>query len=85
MDGFQLTVIAKAFNDQQWQDDDSRHRPQRLATEEFEALAEFAWPWAGAVSRLTAGTNAMLARARSRARNRIEPTMLPSVEATAQT
>ena len=84
MDGFQLTVIAKAFNDQQWRDDDSRHRLQRLTTGEFEALAEFAWPWAGAVSRLTAGTSAMLARVRPRARNRIGPTKLPAVEATAQ-
>ena len=84
MDGFQLTVIAKAFNDQQWRDEDSRHRPQRLTPEEFDALAEFAWPGTGAVHRLTAATNAMLARVRPRVRNRIEPTMVSSAEATAQ-
>ncbi len=84
MDGFQLTVIAKVFSDQQWRDDDSRHGSQRLTTQKLDALAEFAWPWTGAVSRLTTHANAMLARVRPRARNRVEPTMLPSVEATAQ-
>jgi hypothetical protein len=84
MDGFQLTVIAKAFNDQQWRDDDARHGPQRLTFEEFDALAEFAWPGAGAVRRLTTYANAMRARAHPRARSRVEPAMAPSVEATAQ-
>ena len=84
MDGFQLTVIAKTFNDQQWRDENSCNGPRRRTPEEFDALAEFAWPGTGAVHRLTAATNAMLARVRPRVRNRIEPTMVSSVEATAQ-
>ena len=84
MNEFQVAVAVMAACDVGGGPRDAEGRHRQYTTAELDALAEFTWPWAGAVRRLTAGTNTMLARLRPRARNRIEPITLPSVEAPAK-
>ncbi len=84
MNQFQMAVAVMAACDVGGGPRDAEGRRRQYTAEELDSLAEIRWPLAGAVSRLAAGTNAMLARVRPWARNRVEPTMLPSVEATAQ-
>jgi hypothetical protein len=84
MNQYQMAIAAMAFCNINGGPRDAEGRRRQYTPAELDALAEFTWPWAGAARRLTAGTNAILARLRPWARNRIEPTTLPSVEATAQ-
>lgn len=84
MNEFQMAIAVMAACDVGGGPRDAEGRRRQYTAAELDALAEFTWPWAGAVRRLTAGTNTMLARVRPWARSRIEPTPLPSVEATAQ-
>ena len=84
MNQFQMAIAVMAACDIDGRPRDGEGRRRQYTAAELDALAEVSWPWAGAVRRLTAGTNTMLARLRPRARTRIEPTPLPSVEATAQ-
>jgi hypothetical protein len=84
MNEFQMAVAVMAACDVGGSPRDAEGRRRQYTAEELDSLAEIRWPLAGAVHRLTVGANEMLARLRPRARNRVEPTMVPSVEATAQ-
>jgi hypothetical protein len=84
MNEFQMAVAVMAACDVGGSPRDAEGRRRQYTAAELDSLAEIRWPLAGAVHRLTVGANAMLARLRPRARNRFEPTMVPSVEATAQ-
>ncbi len=84
MNEFQMAVAVMAACDVGVGPRDAEGRRRLYTAEELDALAEFTWPWAGAARHLTSGTNAILARLRPWTRHRIEPTTLPSVEATAQ-
>ena len=84
MNQFQMAIAAMAFCDIDGGPRDGEGRRRQYTAAELDALADFRWPLAGVVGRMAAGTNTMLARLRPRARTRIEPTPLPSVEATAQ-
>ncbi len=84
MDGFQLTIIAKAFTDRQWADDDSRRGHHVPTAEELDARRHLGWPGLAGKGFMAACANAMLSRRRPRASNRIESIALPPAEATAQ-
>ena len=45
MDGFQLTVIAKAFTDRQWADDASRARRQAVTVADLDERADLGLHW----------------------------------------
>jgi hypothetical protein len=72
-----------AAGDTLWGPRDANGKRRQYTVEELDALEEFRWPGAGVMGRLAAGMAAMRSRVRPRARIRINPTALPSAEATA--
>ncbi|MGH2617011.1 MAG: hypothetical protein ACRDJC_17390 [Thermomicrobiales bacterium] len=84
MDNFQLAIVVMAVTDTQWGRRDAHGRRREFTAEELDAIADFGWHWADVKGRMAACANAIFTRLRPRASNRIEPTLLPSAEATSQ-
>lgn len=80
MDGFQLTVIAKAVSDRQWQDDPARHERRGPASNDRHAKAGATRTWS-AVRRVIAAGASAVARWRAEVRPDVASTPLPTVGA----
>ena len=84
MQQYELMIAVMAANDTLWGPRDADGKRRQYTIEELDARAEFRWPGAGVMGRLAAGLAAMRSRVRPRASTRLEPTALPSADATAR-
>lgn len=80
MDGFQLTVIAKAVSDRQWQDDPARHERRGPGRGDSGANAGTSRTWSAVRRVIAAGAN-VVARWRAEVRPAVAPIPLPAAEA----
>lgn len=80
MDGFQLTVIAKAVTDRQWQDDPARHERRGPRGDDRDANEGATRTWSAVRCVIAAGASAV-ARWRAEVRPDVAPTPLSAAEA----